>query len=593
MSTIPALPEKAIKDRVGPKSFDRGAAYFRNGRIHGTKRRGTTLLARCRGSGSNDYRVEATLGPRGVSDADCSCPVGPGGYCKHVAAMLLTWRARPGAFVEVEGVDAALARRTKDELIALVKGMLRKDPDLESLIEATRPTTRDGKKGGPPSAETYRGLAVEAFRSAGRESDGEYGYDDYGSEAEIAEALEGLVEIGDTLLEAKDPLGASAVYRGVLEGVGDEYESAPIEDGDIHGPVEGCVLGLGLCLEDVNDPKARAAILRALVDVELLDLRVGGTDLGGDPIGVATRRATAAERAAMAAQVREAAVDEPFDRDGWSRKALGRLYLGLAPPGDAGSLAVCREFGLGREAIEHLLDRGRVDEALKMVDGAGFVGREILDLAEALDRRGHGDAAVRLVERRAKAGGTIGDLVWLRDHHAKAGETAKALGYAERAFQASPGLQAYREARGFAEAEPERWEALRPKLLKAIAKGSDPSARVRIDLEEGRIDEAIAGLGSADAEAWDHDGSLTLDVARASEASRPWESIRLYRAHAERLIVRRNRPSYIDACKALKRARDLSHRHGEKTGWARDMIALRKKYRTLRAFQEEADRAKL
>ena len=71
------------------------------------------------------YYVQATLGAQGIVAADCSCPVGEGGRCKHVAALLLIWQANPGEFVEMEELDASLERRSKAELIALVKQMLR------------------------------------------------------------------------------------------------------------------------------------------------------------------------------------------------------------------------------------------------------------------------------------------------------------------------------------------------------------------------------------------------------------------------------------------------------------------------------------
>jgi hypothetical protein len=53
--------------------------------------------------------------------------------------LLLTWRERPEAFGEAAEIDAALEGRSKDELIALVKQMLRLRPDLESLLEMPLP----------------------------------------------------------------------------------------------------------------------------------------------------------------------------------------------------------------------------------------------------------------------------------------------------------------------------------------------------------------------------------------------------------------------------------------------------------------------
>ena len=67
-------------------------------------------------------RVQLDAGE--IADAHCSCPVGGGGRCKHVAALLLTWQAKPETFAPVEDLAQALERRSKAELIALIQQML-------------------------------------------------------------------------------------------------------------------------------------------------------------------------------------------------------------------------------------------------------------------------------------------------------------------------------------------------------------------------------------------------------------------------------------------------------------------------------------
>ena len=102
MPTIPEITAAAIRDRVGEQSYARGREYFKAGAIRDPRRQGMTLKAGCEGSRPSPYRVEVTFGRRGITAAGCSCPVGEGGYCKHVAALPLTWQVMPEAFVEVE-----------------------------------------------------------------------------------------------------------------------------------------------------------------------------------------------------------------------------------------------------------------------------------------------------------------------------------------------------------------------------------------------------------------------------------------------------------------------------------------------------------
>ena len=104
------------------QTFARGLAYARNGAIFAQRRRGHVLKARCRGSRGEAYRLWTEIDSRGrVVAAHCACPVGDGGYCKHVAALLLTWLAQPQTFLEQEELDSSLARRDKGELIGFAK----------------------------------------------------------------------------------------------------------------------------------------------------------------------------------------------------------------------------------------------------------------------------------------------------------------------------------------------------------------------------------------------------------------------------------------------------------------------------------------
>jgi uncharacterized Zn finger protein len=205
-STIPTISEGEIRSRVGEQSFQRGRQYVRDGAIFDVRRQGMTLKARCAGSRGNAYRLHVTFDATGIAQADCSCPVGAGGYCKHIAALLLTWRERPEAFGEVAEIDAALEGRSKDELIALVKQMLRLRPDLESLLEMPLPAA--GKRHTPASPETYYRQALAAIRG------GEDGW----SDADSAGELLALAEIGDGFVEHEDFASAAAVYEAVIAG---------------------------------------------------------------------------------------------------------------------------------------------------------------------------------------------------------------------------------------------------------------------------------------------------------------------------------------------------------------------------------------
>jgi uncharacterized Zn finger protein len=137
--SYPDLSVKDIQAWVDPASYRRGESYFHQGAINEARRQGMTLKASCLGSSALSYRVQATLDEDGIADGECSCPVGNGGHCKHVAALLLAWLDNPESFAQIADTQTALEQRSKPELIALVRQMLQRYPDLEYLLQLPLP----------------------------------------------------------------------------------------------------------------------------------------------------------------------------------------------------------------------------------------------------------------------------------------------------------------------------------------------------------------------------------------------------------------------------------------------------------------------
>ncbi len=111
--TIPAVSEETISDWVGSRSFQLGRSYFENEAIFDPRRQGSSLKACCQGSMPQPYRLGVAFGAEGIEEANCSCPVGDGGHCKHVGALLLTWLDQPDAFRVVAEPDAGLSNAAK------------------------------------------------------------------------------------------------------------------------------------------------------------------------------------------------------------------------------------------------------------------------------------------------------------------------------------------------------------------------------------------------------------------------------------------------------------------------------------------------
>ncbi|NTU85764.1 MAG: hypothetical protein HGA45_41620, partial [Chloroflexales bacterium] len=331
------LSMAAILTWVGETSLARGRPYV--DRLLDQRRTGLELKARCQGSAAEPYRVTATLtASGGIAASTCSCPVG--GRCKHVAALLLAWLAEPDAFLEVEPLDTTLERRDKAELIALIRQMLARHPELETLLELPLPTV--GGKRKPVDAPVIRRQALAAFHGAG---------DDWHAVARIADDLEPLVDIGDDYGRLGDWPSAAAVYQTIAQTVLDQYTQIHDEEGSFHPVVDRCVGGLSECLDATPDAPQREGLLRALFDIYRWDVDYGGIDMGAEAPGLILEHATAEERRLVAGWARDAMDEANTTHTGWRREAFGRFLLRLAGEGldDEAFLAICREAGLQRE----------------------------------------------------------------------------------------------------------------------------------------------------------------------------------------------------------------------------------------------------
>jgi uncharacterized Zn finger protein len=160
MSSIPRITKSDLLQWTDEVYFQRGQKYFEREAIYEQRRQGMTIKSNCSGTQAPFYRQEVLFDRKGIKSAECSCPVGEGGHCKHVVALLLTWVNDPDSFQEVESVDVSLDKRSKPELIALIKEMLEQEPDLESLLEL--PLSADENK--PLNIRAIRQQAERAFR---------------------------------------------------------------------------------------------------------------------------------------------------------------------------------------------------------------------------------------------------------------------------------------------------------------------------------------------------------------------------------------------------------------------------------------------
>jgi uncharacterized Zn finger protein len=584
MSMLPKITDRIIRKHVGDRSFNLGDDYFQSGAIFNGCRQGRTIKAGCQGSSGGPYHVEATFDDQGIADAECSCPVGDDGCCKHVAALLITWRHQPDEFIEVEETDTALERRSKPELNALVKQMLRRDPELEDLLE--KPPS--AKKGETADPETYRRRARDVFRSIG--------YGD-GAAAGIADRLEPFKEEGDAFLAKKDYAGAAAVYESIASTVAEHFDMIEDEfdEENVLGVLVGsCVEGLARCLDGLKkDPGRRELTLRALWEVAQSSVDVTEVEEGPEegPEEILVNRTTPEERRAIAAWVRVALSAEREGSHSWRRQEFGGLLLELEADtmDDETYLRTCRSTGRQHDLVDRLLQLGRLEEAIKEIEKADDY--QLISLANLLVHHHHGEVAERLMQERAEKSRdwqVRQILDWLKERAAGRGDLSAVLDLSEKLFRVQPSLEGFKELHKLASKQ-RRWDVLRPELMAFLEQSHSRYVLTQIYLDEGDIDRALEEVKKERG----HGPTMKLTVARVAEKARPQAALEIYRKEAEQYVQQKQRESYKSACQYLKQVRDLYRKIGDEAGWSSYVASLRNKHTALRALQDEMNKAQL
>lgn len=581
-----ALSEKAIEKHVGERSLRLGKEYAADDAIFRTRRQGDLLKAHCRGQSASHYVLSARIKNGRIVAADCNCPVGEGGHCKHVAAMLLSALESPNAFAASDPLQQRLAECSKEKLVELIAQLVEQHADLESWLELALPTALPVPA--KVSSAPFRRMVVDAFAAAG------YGWE---TDRQLTAALRGVRTIGDRFAEQQDFAAAAAAYIGFIEAFVSEFESFQDETGNIVVEANECATALGGCIGKLDEnSKPRQAAIEALFRLLKYDIEFGGISLGDDVPEIFEKQTTVAERAMIVQWIRDQPLGSEKFISQWRRQHWGAVLLkiGGKPDDDEGYLRHCREFGLTHEIIARLLERGRVDEALDEIDKASDY--EAMQHADQLLAHKHKELAHTSVEKRYSANKASQNRwqlrEWLMRFYRTQKDWPRLLDLEQESFRERPTLASYQAVREVAR-RLKTWDNLRGKLLANVPQNAGDEL-IRIYLDEGEIEQAIQALESRGKQrfvlGW---GNVDLEVAKQAEKSHPEAAIRIYQAAAERRIAGRGRDSYREACSLLKKAKQLYSALDRDDYWKEYRQELLHQHRSLRALQEEAAIAKL
>ena len=542
-----------------------------------------TLKASCLGSSVLSYRVQATLDEVGIADAECSCPVGNGGHCKHVAALLLAWLDNPESFAQIADTQTALEQRSKPELIALVRQMLQRYPDLEYLLQLPLLIKSTDQTAINP-AVIHRQVS-HAFGGSYHEWSGRDLF-------EAARDLDELLNLAGQYLEQVDHTNAALIYRVVAEEIlRHEDLVTGDESGRLGELVDDCIEGLGDCLQSIQDTYTRKDILQAIINVFLWDIKMGGVGIGDNVPEILLENATPQEKELLAGWIQS---ELPAMSD-WGREASGGLLLDLQAEklDNESFLEICRQSGRLNDLVNRLLQLGRLEEAICETEKADDYN--LLFLADRFVERGQGSLAERIIIARAETSRDFRLLAWLKDYARLRGDFPNALEWAKRLFLSRPSTAEYLEIKKLA-IQLNQWPDIRSESIDWLTNHQQFGVLVEIYLEESEIDLALDALEKARMTArhwWEYPYSLEITVAKAAEESRPERAIQLYLDRIKSLIDRRGRDNYAEAANYLKVVRGLYKRLGRHGDWHSLIASLRQENRNLPAYLDELKKAGL
>jgi len=586
------------------------------------------LFGRCRGS-EGEYALRLILRDDTVGDSSCSCPFDGKGLCKHRVALGLTFERDGERFRMYPPLPTMIASCSHETLGDLVAAMVRRAPELLSLLAASR---------GSESDESVR----ETLRRALSERDAQDGrpvLERVWNEANQLEARGDFAGAGDLWSVALEELAhAAAGWEQLYEREVERMEGYHDEEWDFGAEwAQSAVEGLGRALE-TNDlaPERKRSWARSLWEAERaareceyfalpprareLLARFAPDDLWADIEAVvraelkkAPRQRDYAARVLIggAFEVLEIPAGDDFKRERDVAFLLDRLRLrGQSDAADA----LVAELGTTKQQFElHLRERNFGAAATLARKFYASTPHRLLECATGLDDAGAHEEALQLVLHARKSGAARSDFApahtelffgeWLCDFYVRHERASEARAEAVQVFAARPDadhfarLQAAielggawqtqrddveREVRAHAGTHPFGGGSRAGEVALALALGEGDAARVYALFEKFSPKERPRFLEA---------------VADAIETESPSKALPLWRELAEWQIENRDqnaaRRSYVQAAQHLTRAREIHRALGSLDEWREYIQVLRGVYSKLRALHDELRKAGL
>lgn len=588
---IPHLDKWAIQNYVGLASFQKGEGYAINKAIRQGKLKNHVLTALCQGHEFDPYRVEVIFNSHGIQQSYCSCPVGAGGKCKHVAALLLTWMETPEAFTEWEDLKLDLRKYDAPTLLELIDLLEDKVEGSSEVIHAFRQNLQTVKS---PRLARYVRRIDEAFHI----SEFPWYHPDEGGLSEIAFALDKIRSDADQLLEEGQLEEAVRIDQTLIQQILNHLDDHFDPWGNLTEELKRCVQSLDEALHELDKTsELRQKIFQILFRLIEEQLYRETNVAAEEAKEVVLRHVTSTERDKIvswieALQIRRLPSEE--------QKHLGLedflidLQRDILEP--EVYLTHYQQTGQVLKLVDSLLQLGRVKEAKHAAHQKEYTF-QTLPLADLFVKHQQDAIAEKLVVDFSKDHPDLHALRWLKEFYQKRGNLEKALEQAKQILYLSPRFNYYQDVQDLAQ-KLNQWPAVRQEVIEHFKQIEDELLLVEIYLDEKELDRAVEAFEQISRLSYysfkeTHYALLALRLADIARSKYPRFSLKIYQDMVEDLIEERSRDSYRRACDHLKTIKSIYEDVHQLEEWELFLRTLLQTYRRLKALKDEIYRADL
>jgi uncharacterized Zn finger protein len=566
-----------LKRMANGRSFARGEAYFKDGRVHSLATYEGTLTAIV--SGQDDYCVMLRSTKREI-EYSCDCPIGlDGEFCKHLVAAGLAWidsdaegkgltgQKRKRATSE-DDLRAFLEAQEKDTLVAMLARAAMGNRDLRErlLLEAARINPA--------------GIDLAAYRRSIAQATRTNGFVDYHSARGYARRVHQVIASIATLLND----GHAAAVIDLTEYALAKLEQAIGDMDDSDGYMSDILsefhdLHHCACLQVSPDPRALA---RRLFEWELKgdwEIFFGAAENYADVFGaegLAEYRRLAESEWAKLRQLDPGDNDE--ERHGRRFRITHMMEALARQTGDPEAMVEIKRRDLSHpysylQIAEIYREARRYDEAFEWAQRGmqSFPQRDsrlVEFLAREYHRRGRHDDAMKLIWNQFVESPFLKNYQELKAHAGKVRPRPDWPAWRDKALAHLRGI-----------IQKEKQEEKSSKNHWHWAGHADNSRLVEVFLWEKRHDEAWeeASAGGCSSGLW-------LRVAALREEKHPGDAVPIYKEMIAPILKRANNAANAEAVKLLQKIRELMVRMGSELEFEDYFAALRVEYKRKRNF---------